>query len=50
MTLQEKLLKKFAHQFHALKATFENCTKDRMRHFNMSVAVNAAEIKIQEFQ
>ena len=35
--------KKFPHPFYSLKMTFENRTKDRVIHINIST-VNAAEI------
>ena len=35
--------KKLAHGFNSLKITFSNCTKDRMTHFYIFVAVNVTE-------
>lgn len=44
LTQQGKLFKKFAHRFDSIKITSENSTKVRMTYFNISVAVNTAEI------
>ena len=38
---KETLFKKFADQFHLLRIIFDNNTKVRMNHFDISVSVNA---------
>ena len=42
---QPQRFKRFAHQLHSLKITFESSTEVRMTHFNISVgSVNYTEI------
>lgn len=38
----KEMFKKYGHQYHSLSKTFQNNTKVRMTHFNISV--NAAEV------
>ena len=40
------MFRKFANRFHLLKITYENGTKIRPTHINITVGVNAAEIII----
>ena len=44
LLITEILFNKYDHRLHTLKITFQNRTKVRITHFNVSVSVNAAEI------